>query len=60
MITTKELKSPTRKIHRKHLKFVVFIDGFLREIKFVGKLIVCKFIDGFFLSLSIINGFIRR
>jgi len=37
-----------KEIHRKHLKSIIFIDEFSTETKFVSKLVVCKFINGFF------------
>jgi len=42
----------TRQIHWKHSKFVVFTDEFLTKIKFVDKLAVGKFTDGFFESVD--------
>ena len=47
-----KLKLPMRQIYRKHLKSVVFTDGFFTEIKFVSKLVVDKFNDGSFESVD--------
>jgi len=44
--------------NRKHSKSIIFTDGFSTEIKFIGKLIIGKFIDDFFSLSVIIDGFI--
>jgi len=50
--TKKKLKLPTRQIHRKHPKFVTFINEFSTKTKSISNLLVCKFIDRFFESVN--------